>query len=62
MGNARALKCKHDAEDDEARKIQCLEAQLALEATNREPELQPVRSMRAVASVQIELTLSRSHC
>ena len=43
LGNARALKRKRDAED-EARKRQHLEleALLALEATNRELELQPV--------------------
>lgn len=38
LGNARALKRKRDAEMEEVRKRQCLEAQLALEAANREPE------------------------
>lgn len=42
LGNARTLKRKRDAEDNEARKVQRLEAQLALEAASREPEPQPV--------------------
>lgn len=45
LGNARALKRKRDAEDEEVRKRRLLEAQLALEAANREPEPQPVRSI-----------------
>lgn len=42
LGNARALKRKHDAEDEETHKRQRLEAQMALEAANCEPEPQPV--------------------
>jgi len=44
LGNARALKRKRDAEDEEARKRERLEVQMALEAANRESEPQPVRS------------------
>ena len=44
LGNARALKRKRDAEDELCKKQQLeLEAQLVLEAANRELELQPVR-------------------
>lgn len=42
LGNARTLKRKRDAEEEEARKVQHLEAQLALEAASREPEPLPV--------------------
>ena len=42
LGSSRSLKRKRDAEDEEDRRRQDLEAQMAIEAANREPELQPV--------------------
>ena len=42
LGNARMLKRKHDAQDEEERERQCIEAQLVLEAANHELEPQPV--------------------
>lgn len=44
LGNARLLKRKRDAEDEEQRKRQQLDAQLALEMANRELEPPPVWS------------------
>ena len=43
LGEARSLKRKRDAEDEEERYRQHLEAQLALEAASCVPEPQPVR-------------------
>ena len=42
LGSSRSLKRKRDAEDEEDRRRQDLEAQMAIEAANREPELRPV--------------------
>jgi hypothetical protein len=61
LGNSRMLKRKRDEEDEEDRRRQELEAQLALEAANREPEIPPVRSMDSTYRNEAKLTLSRSH-
>jgi hypothetical protein len=42
LGNARTLKRKRDADDEEARMVRRLEVQLAFEAANCEPEPRPV--------------------
>jgi hypothetical protein len=62
LGNSRSLKRKRDTEDKEEQQKRNLEAQVALEAASREPELQPVRSTDCVNGTGSGLTSFRFHC
>lgn len=56
LGNSRLLKRKRDAWDEEERQNQNIQAQLALEAANRQPEPRPVKSMNCARGTETYLT------